>query len=124
CILPYATTSREGERTYKSNPADCVVCPMRDGCFSAKQKQRTITRHIWEHFKEQARMNKRTKSGQQLYRMRCTTIERSFADAKELNGYRYARYQGKKSVQMQAYLTAACQNMKKSRLVNHFLVSS
>ncbi|MGU3369868.1 transposase, partial [Bacillus mycoides] len=37
-------------------------------------------------------------------------------DAKELHGYRYARFRGLKSVQMQAYLTAACQNMKKIAL--------
>ncbi|MEC2394341.1 transposase, partial [Bacillus toyonensis] len=37
---------------------------------------------------------------------------RSFAEAKELHGYRVARYRGLKSVQMQAYLNAACQNMK------------
>ncbi|HHI3609453.1 TPA: transposase, partial [Bacillus anthracis] len=43
-------------------------------------------------------------------------IERSFADAKELHGYRYARFRGLKSVQIQAYLTAACQNMKKIAL--------
>ncbi|MHC2832440.1 transposase, partial [Bacillus sp. F9_6S_D1_P_5] len=48
--------------------------------------------------------------------VRCSTIERSFADAKELHGYRYARFRGLKSVQIQAYLTAACQNMKKIAL--------
>ncbi|MDF9448997.1 hypothetical protein P5792_14520, partial [Bacillus toyonensis] len=32
------------------------------------------------------------------------------------HGYRYARFRGLKSVQMQAYLTAACQNMKKIAL--------
>ncbi|MDC2866573.1 transposase, partial [Bacillus sp. BP-3] len=51
-----------------------------------------------------------------LYKVRCSTIERSFADAKELHGYRYTRFRGLKSVQMQAYLTAACQNMKKIAL--------
>ncbi|WP_028401037.1 transposase, partial [Ectobacillus panaciterrae] len=62
------------------------------------------------------RANKRTKTGKRLYKVRCSTIERSFADAKELHGYRYARFRGLKSVQMQAYLTAACQNMKKIAL--------
>ncbi|QDZ77330.1 hypothetical protein D0437_32125 [Bacillus cereus] len=33
-----------------------------------------------------------------------------------IHGYRYARFRGLKSVQMQAYLTAACQNMKKIAL--------
>ncbi|MEI3896135.1 MULTISPECIES: transposase, partial [unclassified Bacillus (in: firmicutes)] len=46
----------------------------------------------------------------------CNGTEQSFADAKELHGYRYARFRGLKSVKMQAYLTGACQNMKKIAL--------
>ncbi|WP_260632143.1 transposase, partial [Bacillus bingmayongensis] len=85
-------------------------------CFSEKQKQKVITHHIWEEYKDIARKNKLTSTGKKLYKVRCSTIERSFADAKELHGYRYARFRGLKSVQMQAYLTAACQNMKKIAL--------
>jgi hypothetical protein len=116
CILSYTTTDREGQRQYKSKAEDCAVCPFRSSCFSAKQKQRVLTRHIWEDYKDIARANKLTKTGKRLYKVRCSTIERSFADAKELHGYRYARFRGRKSVQMQAYLTAACQNMKKIAL--------
>ena len=113
CILSYSTTDREGYRHYKSKKEDCAVCPLRSDCMSAKQTQRTITRHLWEEYKEITRQYKRTKEGKQLYRLRCSSIERSFADAKELHGYRYARFRGGKSVQEQAFLTAACQNMKK-----------
>ncbi|AOM12147.1 hypothetical protein BTI247_37650 [Bacillus thuringiensis Bt18247] len=113
CILTYCTTDREGQRQYKSNPADCAVCPLRSGCFSANQTCRRINRHVWEEYKELALANKRTSAGTRLYKLRSSTIERSFADAKELHGYRYARFRGRESVQMQAYLTAACQNMKK-----------
>ncbi len=35
------------------------------------------------------------------------------ANAKELHGYRYAPFRRLKSVQIQAYLNVACQNMKK-----------
>lgn len=72
--------------------------------------------NINSHYKDIARKNKLTATGKKLYKVRCSTIERSFADAKELHGYRYARFRGLKSVQMQAYLTAACQNMKKIAL--------
>lgn len=116
CILEYVTTDREGYRQYKSNPEDCAVCPLREVCFSKKQKQKVITHHVWEKYKDIARKNKLTATGKRLYKVRCSTIERSFADAKELHGYRYARFRGLKSVQMQAYLTAACQNMKKIAL--------
>jgi hypothetical protein len=45
-ILEYATTDREGYRQYKSKPEDCAVCPLREVCFSKKQKQKVITHHI------------------------------------------------------------------------------
>jgi hypothetical protein len=116
CKLSYATTDREGYRHYKSNKKDCAVCPLRDQCTTSKNKQREITEHIWEPFKDIARENKRTKTGKELYRTRKFTIERSFADSKELHGFRYARMRGVKSVQEQVFLTAACQNMKKIAL--------
>ena len=116
CILSYSTTDREGYRHYKSKKEDCAVCPLRSDCMSAKQTQRTITRHLWEEYKEITRQYKRTKEGKQLYRLRCSSIERSFADAKELHGYRYARFRGVRSVQEQAFLTATCQNIKKIAL--------
>lgn len=116
CILSYSTTDREGYRHYKSNKEDCAVCPLREQCTTSKSQRREITQHIWESYKDIARANKRTKTGKDLYRKRCYTIERSFADSKELHGFRYARMRGAKSVQEQAYLTAACQNMKKIAL--------
>jgi len=69
-----------------------------------------------EIFQEIVRDNKRTTAGKHLYKVRCSTIERSFVDAKELHGYRYARFRGLESVQVQAFLKAACQNMKKIAL--------
>ncbi|MCY8522173.1 transposase, partial [Bacillus atrophaeus] len=40
-------------------------------------------------------------------------IERSFANSKQLHGLRYCRLRGKRNVNEQVFLTAACQNMKK-----------
>jgi hypothetical protein len=117
CKLSYATTDRKGYRQYKSRPQDCTNCPLRAECFPVKSNQRTITRHIWETEKERVRQNKRTKSGAKLYKLRSQTIERSFADAKELHGFRYARRRGRPSVQEQAFLTAATQNIKKMALL-------
>ena len=44
-------------------------------------------------------------------------MERSFADAKELHGHRYARFRGLAKVQAQCLLSVACQNMKKMALL-------
>ena len=45
------------------------------------------------------------------------TVERSFADSKQLPGLRYAKMRGVRKVAEQCLLSAACQNMKKIALV-------
>ncbi|WP_116191799.1 IS1182 family transposase [Paenibacillus taihuensis] len=115
--LVYSTTDREGYRQYKSDPKVCAECPMLQECTRAKNKQRVLTRHVWQDSKEWVKENGRSRSGKYLYRLRYQTIERSFADAKELHGLRYCRFRGKKKVLEQALMTAICQNVKK--IANH-----
>lgn len=43
--------------------------------------------------------------------------ERSFVDAKQLHGHRYARLRGLAKVAEQCLLAAACQNMKRIALI-------
>ncbi len=75
CILEYATTDHEGYRQYKSNPEDCADCPLCEVCFSKKQKQKVITHHIWEKYKDIARKNKLTAIRKNLYKVCYSTIE-------------------------------------------------
>ncbi|TWH26510.1 transposase, partial [Aminobacter sp. J15] len=51
-----------------------------------------------------------------IYKRRKETVERSFADAKQLHGHRYARLRGLMKVTWQCLLAAASQNMKKIAL--------
>lgn len=115
-IICYTTTSREGYRHYKSNPAICKRCRHLSKCTSAKNNTKIITRHIWEDDKEWVRENRLSKRGKALYKRRSTTVERSFADAKELHGLRYARMRGLAKVKEQCLMTAVCQNIKKMAL--------
>ncbi|MFB5674970.1 IS1182 family transposase [Paenibacillus terreus] len=115
--LTYATTDREGYRQYKSDPKICKDCPLLEECTRSKNKQRVLTRHVWQDSKEWVKQNGRSRSGKYLYRLRYQTIERSFADAKELHGLRYCRFRGQKKVLEQALMTAICQNVKK--IANH-----
>jgi len=115
-VLTYSTTNREGYREYKSNPKICADCPLLNQCTRSKNKQKLITRHVWEESKEWVRQNRLSRPGKYLYRLRYQTIERSFADAKELHGLRYCRFRGKEKVQEQALMTATVQNIKKIAL--------
>jgi len=51
-------------------------------------------------------------------------VERSFADAKQLHGHRYARLRGLKKVMEQCLLAATAQNMKKIALLLARLLAS
>lgn len=111
--LRYATTSRDGYREYKSNPAICKDCPVRDQCTRSRNHQKVMVRHVWEKDREQINQNRYTDWGKRVYQRRQETVERSFADAKQLHGHRYARFRGLSRVKGQCLLAAACQNMKK-----------
>ena len=62
---------------------------------------------------EQADAFTKTSSGKRIYAWRKETIERSFAEANELHGLRYARMLGICNMYEQSFLTAAVQNMKR-----------
>lgn len=121
-FLPYRTTNRQGYREYKSDPKQCRDCPLRDHCTRSRHHTKVVVRHVWEEAKEQVNQHRLTPQGKRLYARRKETVERSFADAKELHGHRYARFRGLGKVMKQCLLCAACQNMKKiARLLAAFL---
>lgn len=116
-IIFYRGTNRGGYREYASDAKQCVNCSLRAQCTQSKNHQKLITRHVWQACKEAIDANRLTDLGKRLYAPRKETVERSFADAKELHGHRYARFRGLAKVQAQCLLSAACQNMKKMALV-------
>ncbi len=71
---------------------------------------------MWEDSKERINKNRLTEEGKKIYARRKETVERSFADSKQLHGHRYARMRGLKKALEQALLCAAVQNMKKIAL--------
>lgn len=112
-FLPYRTTNRLGYREYASSAGQCRDCPMRGQCTQSAAGVKVITRHVWEDFKEAVAAHRLTDAGKAIYKRRKETVERSFADAKELHGHRYARFRGLSKVRAQCLLAGACQNMKK-----------
>lgn len=116
-LLTYRTTNREGYREYRSDPKLCRSCPLLASCTQNAQNIKTVTRHVWEESRERVDAHRLTEEGRRIYKRRKETIERSFADAKELHGHRYARMRGLLRAQEQCLLSAACQNMKKMALI-------
>ena len=120
-FLTYRTTNRVGYREYTSDARQCRECPLREQCTKSRTHTKVVVRHVWEEFKERINQNRLTPEGKKIYARRKETVERSFADAKELHGHRYARFRGISKVTKQCLLAAACQNMKKiARLLAAF----
>ncbi|MCE0554899.1 transposase [Bacillus thuringiensis] len=110
CILEYATTDREGYHQYKSNPEDYAVCPLREVCFSKKQKLSLIIygRNIRISLEKQTNSYREKVLQSTLFNYRAKLCGRQ-----RTTWLSICSISGLKSVQMQAYLTATCQNMKK-----------
>lgn len=119
--LIYKTTTRAGYRSYASDPKQCAFCPVRDDCTKSENMQKVITRHLYSEAVERANQMRLSCYGKKTYQRRSETVERSFADAKQHHGHRYARYRGLAKVQMQCWLAAAAQNIKKIALVVSYL---
>ncbi|WP_332699507.1 IS1182 family transposase [Halalkalibacter lacteus] len=115
--LTYSTTNREGYRQYQSNAETCKSCPLLSQCTTSKNHKKVITRHVWESSKEKVRENRLSPEGKAIYKKRKETIERSFADSKQLHGLRYCRLRSLKGANEQALMTAVAQNIKK--IANH-----
>jgi hypothetical protein len=81
-------------------------------------------RHVWERAKEAVNARRLTEWGKRIYARRKETVERSFADAKQLHGHRYAKMRGLRKLAEQCLLGAACQNMKKIALLLARLLAS
>ncbi|MCB8840843.1 IS1182 family transposase, partial [Aurantimonas sp. VKM B-3413] len=112
-VLAYATTDRDGYRHYRSDPSVCQTCPLLASCTTNAKAQRTITRHVWAEIREKSDAHRLTPWGKAIYTRRKETVERSFADAKQLHGHRYARFRSLIRVRSQCLLAAAAQNIKK-----------
>lgn len=115
--LHYRTTNRLGYREYASDPQQCKHCPQRHQCTHSQNQTKVVTRHVWQDAKERIDAHRLEEKGKRLYARRKETVERSFADAKQLHGHRYARYRGLAKVRGQCLLAGACQNMKKMAML-------
>ena len=116
-LLSYRTTNREGYRQYQSDPEQCCNCPVRRKCTQSANATKVVTRHVWESSRERMDQHRLHRVGKRIYRRRKETVERSFADAKQLHGHRYARMRGLIKVQQQCLLAATAQNIKKIALM-------
>ena len=121
-LLNWKTTTRQGYRQYFCDSKVCGMCGKRDECFGKSMKRRMVDRHVWQDALDRVMQFTNTPQGKRIYAWRKETIERSFAEAKENHGLRFARMLGIQNMREQCFLTAAVQNMK--RLAKAFVFIS
>ena len=72
-----------------------------------------VERHVWQDALDDIIQFTKSHNGKRIYEWRKQTIERSFAEAKENHGLRYARMLGIQNMREQCFLTAVVQNIKR-----------
>ena len=112
-ILRHTTTDRDGKRTYRSTPKECVDCPCKAKCGANEKGQKLYTAHIWQEYLDLVEQIRKTQRAKDIYAQRKETIERVFADAKEKHAMRYTHHRGLAAVTRWVRLKYAAMNLKK-----------
>ena len=86
------------------------TCPRKDAC--TRDRSRSLSYHIYEASIEKARSLNATSRYRVSQRMR-KRIEELFGEAKELMGFRRAKFRCRRFVAEQVLMTAAAQNIKR-----------
>ena len=109
------TTRARNGWVYKADKRDCVACPMRSRCFSAKSACRAILivdgyEALLRARRQRRRWDEATVQTYQRHRWRVGGIH---GEAKTQHGLRRAVRRGMSNVAIQVYLTAAVMNLKR-----------
>lgn len=114
CVLWRATRTKLGW-VYRARPADCLPCPLRDRCIPPSTTARSIEIGLGYPALLRARRHRRRWGTREcgLYARHRWRIEGVHGEAKVCHGLRRAARRGLWNVQIQAYLTAAVQNLKR-----------
>ena len=108
CISAKHTKSR----TFRGSSPVCRSCQKQDYCIMGKGP-RTIRRHRDESIVEEALRLMGTPVFISALKRRMTVVEGSFAHAKGQHAHHRSRWRGLKKMQVQCFLVATAQNLKK-----------
>ena len=112
-ILRHTTTDKNGYRTYRTTPKNCVNCPHKTLCGANEKGQKVLTRHIWQEHLDLAEQIRKTDRAKEIYAKRKETIERVFGDAKEKHAMRYTHHRSLPRVTNWVRFKFAAMNLKK-----------
>ena len=114
-------------KLYKVEGAKCSQCPLNAECFPKKLKHprnRRVFRNVHWELQAQTKEREKTWFFQKTRGERQWKMEGIFAEAKDNHGLDRARYRGRAKMQIQAYVIAAVQNLKRLALEKPAMVVS
>jgi transposase len=106
----------ENHKRYVSLSSDCQACAQASTCparTSGSSPQRFVLRNLDQDLFEEVQARMRDPAFGEKLSERMWKIEGLFAEAKRNHGLSRARYRGRTKVQIQAYLSAIAQNLKR-----------
>jgi transposase len=114
-------TSDEAERESYARRygvrGNCGGCPLITKCFEGPPKQqhprKSLVRNIYWELQLQTKEREKTRTFRRMVIERQWKMEGVFAEGKENHGLGRARYRGRAKVQIQAYMIAVVQNIKR-----------
>jgi IS5 family transposase len=108
----------ENHKRYVSLSSDCQVCTQASTCPARTRRsspQRFVLRNLDQDLFEEVLARMRAPAFGEKLSERMWKMEGLFAEAKQNHGLSRARYRGRSKVQIQAYLIAIVQNLKRLR---------
>jgi hypothetical protein len=111
-MKPRRLHSRRLTWEYVTKRGVCLKCHLRKFCTRSRTG-RTMRRHRDQKLLDRARRQANTKQAKLDRKRRQHLIERSFADASNLHGFKRARWRGLIKQSIQDLLIAAVQNLRK-----------
>ena len=123
-LYPYQKVEVNSVRRYRMLGGHCRHCPLKQQCLPASQQYRSrfVYRNLYQDEIDQVRRRQETAYFKSKLTERMWKIEGLFAEAKQYHGLRRAKYRGIKKFQIQCYMTAITQNIKRIiRLILKYL---
>jgi hypothetical protein len=109
-------SSDDKHKRYSSSSSDCQACKQSATCSAERRKgydQRHIRRSVDQHLFETVQARMRDPTFIQRRSERMWKSEGLFAEAKQNHNLARAKFRGRSKVQIQAYLSAIAQNLKR-----------
>jgi transposase len=95
---------------HRASGQDCQGCPQQQRCTSNPKKGRVVKRYEGEEALERLEQRMQEPANQQVYKLRCQTVELGYADIKEHRGLRVFRCFGRQRARAQAGLVILASN--------------